>query len=390
MSKTNIVSVSWGDHLMFGDGEGRLASPEVLARRLAAWREELGAGIVHWRAMRTQVTEGAWSHGDGLPHPVLERGPEGDWDDLRLVPELAHAAGLEAYLHVTLFDDGWPLPGPEERAVSYHNAQHGRHVAWQSTFCRDHPQWLLEDRAGERQWGVFCLAYPEVRRHFRERYFRLLEGTGFDGLFICLRSQSRPPEHADRFGFNPPIREDYHKRVGGSVDDADFDVQAWRDLLGSYLTTFLGELRQPLMRRGVKLGVGCARGDTLGPPLGNATLEWRRWLERGLVDQLVVDQDSSRCPSMGFELWPMHRGQGYLQNEPLGAGLPPLAQHLREAYGALVLSDEEMDLFVARQWSHRDKTVEAALLRMGVVSGLVFSSFRHDNPGAMERGDWSA
>ena len=43
----NIVSVSWSDHLVFGEGDGRLNSIDALRRRMQSWREELGAGIAH-------------------------------------------------------------------------------------------------------------------------------------------------------------------------------------------------------------------------------------------------------------------------------------------------------------------------------------------------------
>ena len=39
----DIVSVSWGDHLTFGEGDGRLGTPEALGLRLAVWRDDLGA-----------------------------------------------------------------------------------------------------------------------------------------------------------------------------------------------------------------------------------------------------------------------------------------------------------------------------------------------------------
>jgi len=48
----NIVSVSWGDHLSFGDGDGRLDTPGKVARRLGVWRDELGATALHWRMLR--------------------------------------------------------------------------------------------------------------------------------------------------------------------------------------------------------------------------------------------------------------------------------------------------------------------------------------------------
>ena len=130
---------------------------------------------------------------------------------------------------------------------------------------------------------------------------------------------------------------------------------------------------------GKKLAVGAARGDVLGPPLGNATLQWRDWVEGGLIDHLIIDQDSSSCPSTWLDLWPMHRG----------VGLPALAEHIDRVYGP-VLKDRQTTLYVARQWAPRDREMEASLLDRPAVGGLVFSTFRHDNPGPVARGDWRA
>jgi hypothetical protein len=48
MEQQNIVSVSWGDHLTFGEGDGRLATVEDLQRRMERFwepcREEWSAG----------------------------------------------------------------------------------------------------------------------------------------------------------------------------------------------------------------------------------------------------------------------------------------------------------------------------------------------------------
>ena len=55
VSKTpNIVSVSWGDHLIFGEGDGRLETLDALHRRMQNWKTELGAGILHWRCTRNR------------------------------------------------------------------------------------------------------------------------------------------------------------------------------------------------------------------------------------------------------------------------------------------------------------------------------------------------
>ena len=374
---------------MFGEGDARLASTDALAHGIDRWRVELDIGALHWRPKYRGVKY-LYTTADGGEHPMVERCRDADWDECEVVPRMAHESGLEAYLYLSLFDEGWPLAPPEERAVSYHNAMHVQHVARQTEFSHDHPEFMLKDRSGEtRQWGVVCLSYDEARTHFRQRYLRLLGGTEFDGLFLCLRSQSRPPDFADQFGFNESVRRDYRFAVSRDIEDGEFDAETWRNLMGGYLTTFIEELRHDLTAAGLRLAVGVARGDVLGPPLGNTTLEWRRWVERGLVDQLIINQNSSRCPSMWHDLWPMHRGDGYLQNYLNGTCLPTLQDHIHETY-APAFKGRKTALLVARQWDERDEAEESALLSQPVVAGLVYSTFRHDNPGPVARGDWRA
>lgn len=385
----HIVSVSWGDHLLFGEGDGRLATLDAVARRLDRWRDELRATTLHWRLHRTRIP-GRFHAARGRRHPSQASGTEVDWDDLKSVPHRAKTAGLTPYLYVTLFDEGWSLAHKRAREISFHNAMHGQHVSWQSEFSRSHPEYLVVDRTGrERQWGVCCLGYPEVRAHFQDRFIRLLEGSGFDGLFVCLRSQSKPAPHGDHYGFNDPVRDDYLARHGKDIRTEPFEIAAWRDLLGEYLTMFLRELRAVLRAGKYRLAVGTPRGDVLGPPLGNTTLDWRRWVREGLVDELIVNQNSSRCPSMWHRLWPMHHSDGYACDYRTGAGMPPLVDHLAGDYNRL-FSESEARLYVARQWDERSQIEEDRLCALPGVSGLVFSSFRFDNPGPIARGDWRA
>jgi hypothetical protein len=380
----NLVSVSWADHLTFGEGDGQLDTPDALARRMNAWRTELNATALHWRVLRARIP-GRFSAARGYHHPSQVAAARIGWDDLTLVPRLARAAGIEPWLYVSLFDEGFPLAPLRRRRDSYHNAMHGRHVAWQSELTRVHPDWVVVDRSGRtRQWGVVCLGYPDARRAFIDRWLRLLEGTDFVGLFVCLRSQSKPARHGDEFGFNEPVRADFASRYGRDIRREDFDVQAWRDLRGGYLTTLLKELKDVLRSTGRLLAVGAPRGDVLGPPLGNTTLGWREWIRGELVDALIVGQSSSQCPSMWHQLWPMHRGDGYLQDYLTGRNVPPLS-----AYAEAVRSSATR-LYVARQWCERSSDAERELIATPGVSGLVFSSFRHDNPRALAQGDWRA
>lgn len=384
----NIASVSWGDHLVFGEGDGQLTTPQALANRILSWREDLDARILHWRLPNAQIP-GQYNKSPDYPDTIMKRTIV-DWDYFKLVPTIAHQYGLEAYLYVSIFDEGFPLASVEERKVSYHNAMHGQHIAWQSDFSRRHPEFALVDRNGLRQWGVLSLAYPQVREHFRRVIRGWLARGEWDGLFVCLRSQSRPADYADQFGFNEPICQDYLIRYGCDIRKQDFDLQLWRDLRGEYLTAFIGELRKMTQNMEMKLALGVPRGDVLGPPMDNRSIAWREWIGRDLIDDLVINQNSSVCPSMWHDLWPMHRGFGYLQNYLDGFNLRPLLENISEDYSPVIAKDGTTRLFVGRQWDARSKTEESELLNHPAVSGLVFSTFRHDNPEAIKRGDWVA
>ena len=385
----NIVSVSWSDHLVFGERDGRLDTVEALNRRMEKWRDELGAAIIHWRCTRDRI-RGRFYAGKGYQHFFKAHKPDIDWDDFEVVPELAHNLGIQIYLYVSLFDEGWPLLPKNAREVSYHNKMHCQHVSWQSDFSRRNPQYAVVDRRLHRhQWGALCLAYPEVRRHLIGRYQRLLQDGNFDGLFVCFRSQSKPAEYADQFGFNEPIRQEYLKRYKKDILVEDFDLQKWRDLCGEHITCFLRELRNALNNQHIALAVGLPRGNVLGPPMGNTTLQWPAWICEGIIDQLIIDQNSSQCPSMWHKLWPMHRGYGYLQNYLDGRGMNSLEEDLVRTYGP-VLNGKNAKLYVARQWHERLEIKEKDLLQQSIIEGLVFSSFRHDNLGPIQRNNWIA
>jgi hypothetical protein len=385
--RNNIVSVSWSDHLVFGEGDGRLNTVAALDNRMQTWRKDLNAGLIHWRCTRDRI-KGRFYQGKGHKHFYRAGKPRVGWDDFEVVPELANENGLQAFLYVSLFDEGWPLLPKNVREVSYHNRMHCQHVSWQSEFSRQHPQYAIADRTlRNHQWGVLCLGYPEVRKKLIRRYRQLLRKGDFDGLFVCLRSQSRPADYADQYGFNDPIRGDYLKRYGKDICCEDFDLQLWRDLQGEYLTSFLQELRKKLNDIHMKISVGVPRGMVLGPPMGNTTMQWPRWVQEGITDQLIIDQNSSRCPSMWHELWPMHRGYGYIQNYLNGRGLNSLEEDIAKTY-APVVDGKNTRLFVARQWHERSVSKEKELSGLPGVDGLVFSSFRHDNPSQIKRNKW--
>jgi hypothetical protein len=178
-------------------------------------------------------------------------------------------------------------------------------------------------------------------------------------------------------------------RDGKDIWVEDFDLSRWQDLKGAALTLFLTEMRESLNKSDHMLAVGAPRGRILGPPLGNTSLQWEIWVEEGIVDHLIIDQNSSRCPSMWHDLWPMHRGYGYLQNYLNGFNMNSLEEDLASVYQP-IFNRQHPKLYLARQWHHRAPIEERSLQEHPCVEGLVFSTFRHDNAVPIQRNDWTA
>ena len=149
------------------------------------------------------------------------------------------------------------------------------------------------------------------------------------------------------------------------------------------------ELKASLKSTQRLLAIGIPRGKILGPPFSNTSLQWKSWVEKGIVDQLIIDQNSSRCPSMWHDLWPMHRGYGYLQNYIDGYNMNLLEEDLTSVYQP-AFDGRNTKLYLARQWKQRSPEKERSLLEHQAVDGLVFSSFRYDNPEQIRRNDWRA
>jgi hypothetical protein len=384
-----VASCSWPDHLCFGENDGALSSIEHVKRRMDAWKETFNSKTVHWREVRTRRDLSKYYASPDNPRTQEKKIKDVTWDDFREVPRLAHERDMKALLYVSVFDEGRPLPQAEERSRSFHNSMHGQHVTWQTDWSRENPDFAMVNRGGDiSQWGVLCYGYPEVREQIKKRILGFIDGNNFDGVFLCTRSQCRPADYSEQFGFNKPVRNDYYNLYGYKIEKEDFDLNKWHSLLGNYFTIFLRELSFNLHEKGLTLSIGIPRGDVIGPPLGNWDLQWRIWVEEGLIDELIIDQNSSKCPSMWHDLWPMHRGYGYAQNYITGKGLKPLEVDIKETY-LPVFKQSRCKLVIARQWVEPDEREEDILLSLG-VHGMVFSTFRFDNPEVIKKGDFIA
>ena len=170
----------------------------------------------------------------------------------------------------------------------------------------------------------------------------------------------------------------YHNMTGTDIIKEDFDLNRWHYLLGSYLTDFISEIRKDLNKKNKALAIGIPTGEILGPPIGNTKIDWRKWIKEDLIDDLIVNQNSTYCASLLNRLWPMHTGYGYIQNYTTGHNIPGLWSYLHTHYLPCI-KNSSTKLYVSTQWDavqpHKGRE-----LNISDDYGLVYGSFEYDNP----------
>lgn len=298
------LQISWGDGIfVFKPGESpRLDTREAISKSVVRWKEQ-GFDIVFFRVglwylneveqlFNKDILAKTW-WGDHL-HLIKELSKKEDL--VAFIVEQCHKHDIKIFGYHTIYDDGSP---PE---VLYGGSTP---YPWQTKFIAEHPELVVRDRQGNKQYGVREMAYPLAREQKIEEFVTFVNKYDFDGAYVCLRTHSLPAQFGDQFGFNEPVVEEYKKRYGIDILTQDFDLSKWRSLRGEYLTIFLKELRQAIP--GKEIAVSMQGGEYIGHPYGNMVVDWRTWIKEGLLDYLVVGHGTSDA------LYPKElQGYGYL------------------------------------------------------------------------------
>ena len=362
-AKAHAVGVSAGDHFEFGKGTGALNRRESIAAAMSLWREEHQVSKVFWRVEKQDYRNAKYVHrypsgADRYYWKALQDLADRGIDPPREAIVAAHSEGLPIYLRTTLLDEG------------------GAHKMWQTHFAAAHHEYLVTDRAQKKvQYGVLCIAYPEVREYQREWIKELMEEYEADGVYISLRTHSEPAEFADQFGFNQPIVDEYKRRYGVDILWDDFDLEAWRRLRGEYLTAMLRDIKDLLRPMGRKLAVAMPRCGRLGPPFGNLYLDWRAWVETGIVDDLAIAELSGRW------LHPdVPAGYGYVGSDEDEIGTHPLLVDVNQVYGP-VCRAHGCRLYVL---DNIDEQARAQVLESPYLTGMVWYASRFEETSCQE------
>ena len=274
-----------------------LSSPPAIDEAFDAAQKSFGATRVLWRGLQEE---------DYVRHQQFR--PDNIWLydvwqwsrrlslDLKLnthAVKAAHRRGMKIWGLTSLFEYG-----AEPREAVYTAMEYGPAVS-EDRLRINHREWNPMDRHGiRRQTGPLEFAYPEARRALCDQLTGEVLRHDYDGLMLVTYIENTDLWFEDEFGFSPPIVREFKRRYGVDIRTQPFDVQAWRDLRGEYVTQFLRELSATLHARGKKLGVAVdpKRPERAQPWAGNPNvsnagslkMDWRRWIREGIVDEIMV------------------------------------------------------------------------------------------------------
>lgn len=302
----NNVILGWGDNrAVYGPGtDPALDSEEAVRAMVRRWKAQGYTGIYFRTDPMFYADNGFHVWNEGISGNLVVM-TEGDRevaqrvDVLAVAADEARAQGIELWgWHTTLFSNGGPA------ACDW---------AFEVAYGAEHPEVYSVDRDGRSLYGAWELADPDARAAKIAELTWLAEHTGISDIYLSLRTEAfqatacnELPRAADQYGFNTPVAADTWANRGVDIltdarfdidspswDPTDPEVEAWHALRGAYLTTFLRELQVALraVNPDSRVVVSSSGGDYIGPPLGNMVLDWRTWVEEGLVDGLVLGTD---------------------------------------------------------------------------------------------------
>lgn len=158
---------------------------------------------------------------------------------------------------------------------------------------------------GSHVIGGLHPCYPEVREYW-QGLIRHAVSCGVDGVDIRFANHSTWTGFGLEYGFNQPVVDEFRRRYNVDIRTERFNVEAWKNLNGEYLTLFLHEARAllrdydkamqihingafDLPRTQHPLCIGAANNV----PVCFA-YPWKQWLAEGLADAVTLKD--IRCP----------------------------------------------------------------------------------------------
>jgi len=133
----------------------------------------------------------------------------------------------------------------------------------------------------------------------------------------------------------------------------------------------LRRIKELLHSMGRKLAVGIPRCERLGPPFGNMLLDWRTWVQSGIVDELRVGVVSGR--------W-LHTdkpaGYGYVGSDEDGIGVKSLLEDVDTTFGPFCKAHGCPLYITQSNFQILTPEIQAGLMESPYLTGITLNSGR--------------
>jgi hypothetical protein len=316
-TKMNAIT-SWGDILvLYGPGtDPSLDSPQAIENMILHWKARGYTGVF----MRTDLAQieplirrnpitksekAATATGNSNPrlavlYNYIDRVME-EFDFHQVGNQLGEKHDFEWWAwHPHIYSHGAPETAGEPGV--------GRIWPWTyvDKYSFEHPEIITVDRKGKKYYMVREFIYDGARKSAVDEFVYMAKALGVKRFIACMRSEATqiqdPPVKADQYGFNEPIVAEMKKRYDVDImTDPRFDIESasfdprdpmvakWQDLRGEYVTQLYRDIRKALREvdPNIEFAVTLS-GDHVGPPLGNWRLDWRTWVDEGLIDTIIT------------------------------------------------------------------------------------------------------
>lgn len=137
--------------------------------------------------------------------------------------------------------------------------------------------------------------------------------AGVDGVSIRTYCHHNGPYHFLKYAFAQPVRETFKSLYGREPEMRDDDYEKIRNIRGDFYTQFIRDVSMLVRSKGKKLSVEIESGIEVPPKWHcrmQLPLQWRKWVEEGLVDELRAKWMSSQSTFLSEEVMPIARRHG--------------------------------------------------------------------------------